>query len=200
MRLNRALHITSAHIARPLSPSTGSVDVSTDKALTFSGVPTSHTRRRRVYLRSGRLPGRRGLQSGDFALYRDAAGATDQPSRFPPDIVPGSREPGFRRRFAQREAVDHWYQISGVDVAASPQAASVVVMGDSITDGRGSTTNGNDRWPTTSRGGSRLRRRRGRSASSTSAPEETDSCRTVSDQAPWRGSTATCWLGPACAA
>ncbi|MDX8142497.1 SGNH/GDSL hydrolase family protein [Lentzea sp. BCCO 10_0061] len=40
---------------------------------------------------------------------------------------------------------DHWYFVSGVEVRAD--AASVVVIGDSLTDGRGSTTNGNDRWP-----------------------------------------------------
>jgi len=43
--------------------------------------------------------------------------------------------------------IDHWFQISGIDVMASPRAAAVVTLGDSITDGRGSTTNGNDRWP-----------------------------------------------------
>jgi lysophospholipase L1-like esterase len=42
--------------------------------------------------------------------------------------------------------VDHWYQVSSIDALASPSAASVVVLGDSITDGHGATTNGNDRW------------------------------------------------------
>ena len=42
--------------------------------------------------------------------------------------------------------VDHWYLISGVEVTAAG-AAGLVVLGDSLTDGRGSTTNGNDRWP-----------------------------------------------------
>jgi lysophospholipase L1-like esterase len=41
--------------------------------------------------------------------------------------------------------VDHWYFISGIDVW--PAAAAAVMLGDSLTDGRGSTTNGNDRWP-----------------------------------------------------
>jgi lysophospholipase L1-like esterase len=39
----------------------------------------------------------------------------------------------------------HWFQLSGVDVAAN--GGAVVVLGDSITDGRGSTTDGDDRWP-----------------------------------------------------
>jgi lysophospholipase L1-like esterase len=42
--------------------------------------------------------------------------------------------------------VDHWYQVSGIDVVADPSAASIVAFGDSITDGHGATTNGNDRW------------------------------------------------------
>jgi lysophospholipase L1-like esterase len=41
--------------------------------------------------------------------------------------------------------VDHWYLISGVEVESA--APGVVIVGDSLTDGRGSTTNGNDRWP-----------------------------------------------------
>jgi lysophospholipase L1-like esterase len=43
--------------------------------------------------------------------------------------------------------VEHWYQISGVDVVGPEKAAAVVTLGDSITDGHGATTNGNDRWP-----------------------------------------------------
>jgi lysophospholipase L1-like esterase len=44
------------------------------------------------------------------------------------------------------KTIDHWYQISGIDVLAPPNAASVVALGDSITDGHGSITNGNGRW------------------------------------------------------
>lgn len=40
---------------------------------------------------------------------------------------------------------DHWYLLSGVEVLSA--ASALVVIGDSLTDGRGSTTNGNDRWP-----------------------------------------------------
>jgi lysophospholipase L1-like esterase len=41
--------------------------------------------------------------------------------------------------------VDHWYFLSTAEVRADGRAA--VMLGDSLTDGRGSTTNGNDRWP-----------------------------------------------------
>jgi lysophospholipase L1-like esterase len=43
--------------------------------------------------------------------------------------------------------VDHWYFLSGVEVRSTGASAAAVMMGDSLTDGRGSTTNGNDRWP-----------------------------------------------------
>ena len=42
---------------------------------------------------------------------------------------------------------DHWYILAGIDVETDGTCAAVVTLGDSITDGRGSTTNGNDRWP-----------------------------------------------------
>lgn len=47
----------------------------------------------------------------------------------------------------QTVGTDHWYLLSAVEVWARPESAAIVVVGDSITDGRGSTTNQNDRWP-----------------------------------------------------
>jgi lysophospholipase L1-like esterase len=44
-------------------------------------------------------------------------------------------------------AVEHWYLIGGVEVWSPPSTAAAVMLGDSLTDGRGSTTDGNDRWP-----------------------------------------------------
>lgn len=42
---------------------------------------------------------------------------------------------------------DHWYFLSGIEVWSGPATAAAAVLGDSLTDGRGSTTNLNDRWP-----------------------------------------------------
>ncbi|MDT0443123.1 SGNH/GDSL hydrolase family protein [Streptomyces johnsoniae] len=42
---------------------------------------------------------------------------------------------------------DHWYFLSGLEVRAPGGTGAAVVVGDSLTDGRGSTTNMNDRWP-----------------------------------------------------
>jgi lysophospholipase L1-like esterase len=57
----------------------------------------------------------------------------------PGDLVSAEEMPGAKK-------IEHWYQIAGIDVAAPRAGAAIVALGDSITDGRGSTTNGNDRW------------------------------------------------------
>jgi lysophospholipase L1-like esterase len=44
-------------------------------------------------------------------------------------------------------SVAHWYFLSGIEARSPASSAAAVIMGDSLTDGRGSTTNGNDRWP-----------------------------------------------------
>ena len=47
---------------------------------------------------------------------------------------------------APAATTDHWYTISCIDVKPRRKSAAVAVLGDSITDGRGTTTNGQDRW------------------------------------------------------
>jgi lysophospholipase L1-like esterase len=68
---------------------------------------------------------------------------------------PGSRQTSYilpgnhlgDARLPGAKTVDHWYQIAAVEVLThAPNAGAVVVLGDSITDGRGSTTSHNDRW------------------------------------------------------
>ena len=42
---------------------------------------------------------------------------------------------------------EHWYVISGLEVTAATETGAVVVLGNSIADGRGSGTDKNNRWP-----------------------------------------------------
>ena len=75
----------------------------------------------------------------------------------PPDVTghPGSRTTSYIYPGNAVSAVDlpdavttdHWYNINGIDVKAPPSAAAVAVLGNSITDGRGSGTNKQNRWP-----------------------------------------------------
>lgn len=41
---------------------------------------------------------------------------------------------------------DHWYFINGIDVKAPESASAIAILGNSITDGRGSDTNRQNRW------------------------------------------------------
>lgn len=45
------------------------------------------------------------------------------------------------------QSLAHWYFVSAVEAWAPTSASTLVIVGDSITDGRGSDTNLNDRWP-----------------------------------------------------
>ncbi len=74
-----------------------------------------------------------------------------------PDVTghPGSRTTSYLLagdnisavNFADAVKTDHWYIINGIDVKAPNTAAAVAILGNSITDGRGSGTNKQDRWP-----------------------------------------------------
>ncbi|MGP4050666.1 SGNH/GDSL hydrolase family protein [Streptomyces sp. 2A115] len=68
---------------------------------------------------------------------------------------PGSRTTSYLQNadhtqdhdLPQAIPVNHWYLLSDVEVLSGRSTAAVAVLGDSLTDGRGSTTNGNNRWP-----------------------------------------------------
>lgn len=49
--------------------------------------------------------------------------------------------------FTGSVTTDHWYVINGIDVKAPENMAAIAIIGNSITDGRGSETNKQNRWP-----------------------------------------------------
>lgn len=64
---------------------------------------------------------------------------------------PGSRTSSYLKEgnttdFTGAIRTDHWYNIQTLEVEASSKAGAVVILGNSITDGRGSTTNEQNRW------------------------------------------------------
>jgi len=142
------LHLTSVHVARALAPGTAAIDAASDHPLTFSGSTD-------VTLPAGAeywsdpvvmaLPAQANLT---VSLHIDTAPArqTSHPgSRATSYLVHGDQVSAPDLPDARK--IEHWFQLSGVDVAAGSGASSVVTLGDSITDGHGATTNGNDRWP-----------------------------------------------------
>jgi lysophospholipase L1-like esterase len=140
------LVLSSTHIAK--SQGNGAIEAASDKALTFAGMAA-------VTIPAGKLVW---SDPFDFALtplqnlaisiqFGSQTGAVTGHS--------GSRTTSFLQTgnavaaatLATAVKTEHWYFITGLDVqAADATSASVVVLGDSITDGRGSTTDKNTRW------------------------------------------------------
>ncbi len=141
------LHLLSVHVARSTPNTSAAIDPATDKALHFAGQGD-------VVIPAG------AEYISDPLDYAMPAGADLAISIYygdPPNqetAHPGSRATSYLVRgdlvsaaiLTRAKKVDHWYQISAVDVAANG-GFSIVALGDSITDGHGATTNGNDRWP-----------------------------------------------------
>jgi lysophospholipase L1-like esterase len=142
-----ALHLTSVHIARAVSPSSSTIDVASDRPLTFAGA-TDVTVPAGAEFVSDPL---------EFAVTPLSDVAVTFYLEMPPSSEtghPGSRATSYcehgnavsMANLTDAKHVDHWYQISEIDVQAAAGAGTVVALGDSITDGHGTTTNGNNRW------------------------------------------------------
>jgi len=142
-----ALHLTSVHIARPRTPSTSAIDIASDKPLTFSGSSEVTIPPGAEYVSDSIEYPIPALADVAVTYHLDACPSTETGhpgSRATSyvahgDLTGAGNLPGAKR-------VDHWYQVSAIDVLARHGAATLVALGDSITDGHGATTNGNDRW------------------------------------------------------
>jgi lysophospholipase L1-like esterase len=142
------LHLTAVHVARPVSAGSGAIDVATDTAVTFSGARDVTVPAGAEYLSDAVAFPVAALSNLAISFHFDQppTGETGHPgSRATSYLVHGDMVSAAS--LPDPTTVEHWYQISGVDVTSPKQASSVVILGDSITDGHGATTNGNDRWP-----------------------------------------------------
>ena len=142
-----ALHFSSVHIAHPLTPASAAIDPATDKALTFSGSQDLTIPPGAEYISDRVEYPVRALSDLAVSFYLEVPPATQTGH-------PGSRATSYfvhgnvvsAADLPDAKHLDHWYQVSAIDVLSAKGAASIVVLGDSITDGHGATTNGNDRW------------------------------------------------------
>jgi lysophospholipase L1-like esterase len=142
-----ALHFASVHIARPVTISGAKIEPGSDRALTFDGKPDVTVPPGAGYVSDPIEYPAAPLSDLAISIYFDSAPAqqTGHPgSRATSYLVHGDH--AADADLAEPKRFDHWYQLSGIDVEAPGSGASVAVLGDSITDGHGATTNGNDRW------------------------------------------------------
>jgi lysophospholipase L1-like esterase len=141
------LRIGAASIARATDNATSAIDPASLRSLRFSGMPGVVIPPGGDWLSD---PVAWPVASFDdlaisIHLAEDPDGQTSHPgSRATSYVARGDSTRSAAMPDAQR--TDHWYLLSGVEVASCTARAGIVALGDSITDGRGSTTNGNDRW------------------------------------------------------
>lgn len=143
-----ALHLTSVHIAAPLKPDGSAIDPASDHPLRFSGSEAVIIPPGAEYISDPMRFPAAPLSDLAISMHLDAPPAqqTGHPgSRANSYVTHGDLVAAADLPAAKK--IEHWYILSGVDVAADPQAFSIVALGDSITDGHGATTDGNDRWP-----------------------------------------------------
>jgi lysophospholipase L1-like esterase len=148
---NGPVTINSAHVAlckaTPAVDST--IDTTTDTALAFSGIAS-------VTIAQGQEVWSDPL---DFAV--PALGNVTITTAFgtvPTNVVghSGSRTTSYLQTGSSTvnaasmtsatNTFQHWYYISGMDVMAPASAVGAVAIGDSLTDGRGTDNDKNDRW------------------------------------------------------
>jgi lysophospholipase L1-like esterase len=142
------LHLIVVHVAKATGSGSPKIVTATDATVRFSGkedviipagadyfsdpvdfsVPalSDLAITLRVDPASQKLTGHPGSRATSFLEPRDALSAED---------LPDARK------------ITRWYFLAEVDVEAPANAYSIVALGDSITDGHGATTDGNDRWP-----------------------------------------------------
>jgi lysophospholipase L1-like esterase len=141
------LVFSAVHVARPAAVGSAAIVQGSDTAVTFSGsasvtvpagaeywsdpvaFPVAALSSVTVSFHLAALPaqqtGHPGSRATTWFVHGDPVAAADWPGAQP---------------------VDHWYQVSGIEVPAPADGGDVIALGDSITDGHATTTNGNDRW------------------------------------------------------
>jgi lysophospholipase L1-like esterase len=147
---NGPVTINAAHVAlcRATPAVDSTIDTATDRALAFSGAAS-------VTIAQGRE-----VWSDPIAFTVPPLGNVSITIAF--GSVPsaltghaGARTTSYQQTgssnvsaasMASAQPTTRWYYISGIDVMADASARGIVAIGDSITDGRGTDTNRNNRW------------------------------------------------------
>jgi lysophospholipase L1-like esterase len=144
---NGPVTIAAATVARAAASGSGTIVPGSDKALTFAG-------RSAATIPAGGVATSDPL-AFDVTPLSDLAvtiAVTDAPTNLTGH--PGSRTTSYLQPAGDVRAaslpnakrVEHWYLLTGIEVAHAGGSA-VVVLGNSIADGRGSGTDRQNRWP-----------------------------------------------------
>lgn len=142
------LTVTGVHVAVSTGPGSSAIRRGTDRTMLFAGADRAE------------VPAGAEYWSDDVALAVDAGDSVAVTMQLViPDagqtIHTASHATSFITAGDALSALDlaggskmeHWAFLSGIDVMSDHPGTGIIALGDSITDGSWSTTDGNDRWP-----------------------------------------------------
>jgi lysophospholipase L1-like esterase len=144
----RPLTFAAVHVARAVAPGSSAIEPGTDTVVTFGGSPEVTIPAGAEYVSDPVSLDAAPLSNLAITYY-----LKDAPAR--ETSHPGSRATTYYEHgdhvsdaeMTGAATVAHWFELSGVEVAAPKRAACIVALGDSITDGHASGRNKNQRWP-----------------------------------------------------
>jgi lysophospholipase L1-like esterase len=141
------LTIGAVHVAVAIAPGSPAIDAASDMRVQFDGRDAVIIPAGADYLSDPiRFDAAAGANIA-ISIYLPVApdGQTSHPgSRTTSHLVHDNHVAATTLENAQH--FEHWFVIAGLEVEATPESSAIVILGDSIADGHGTTTNGNDRW------------------------------------------------------
>lgn len=141
------LRISGVTVAEAESPASPTIKPQTLKPVLFDGRREVTIPAGAEYLSDPVAFAPSALQSLTVSIHyaEEPSAQTSHPgSRATSYVLPGDHlaDPAM----PGAKTFEHWFSLASVEAEACGPAAAIVALGDSITDGRGATTNGNDRW------------------------------------------------------
>jgi len=145
---DKPLHIGAAHIARRVAEA--EIDPASDRTLKFHG-QTSTTIPPRSMIVSDpvelEVPPLSDLAVSLFLPDNTEATTSHILAKQTSYVSPETGDSCSVAKFVVAKKIRSWPFLTGVDVATSPGATAIVAFGSSLTDGDGSTTDTNGRYP-----------------------------------------------------
>ena len=145
---DQPLLIGAAHIARRASGA--DIDPASDRALKFNGRATMTIPPRSMVVSDPADLAVPALSDLAISLFFPETAALTTSHILAKQTNYVSAETGdatAQGKFPVAQTITSWPFLTGVDIEASPNGASIVALGSSLTDGDGSTKDTNRRWP-----------------------------------------------------
>lgn len=141
------LVLKSVHIAKPMNIGDSVIDTSTDTVVTFQGSQTVSIPAGATVVSDAIEFNAKDVSRIAVSTYFGAVPAkvtSHTGARTVNYLTTGNHVSDISLDSATK--LEYWYFLTGVDVLATNKSKAVVCFGDSITDGRGVTTNMDNRW------------------------------------------------------